>query len=110
MKKYSSKRTELMGLTFDSKAEAKRYGELLLAQKAGLISGLVCQVPFELAPKVKLLGDSRSRPALRIVVDFCYCEKGQIVFEDTKGFDTPLGRAKRHLLKHTHNIDVRITK
>ena len=110
MNKYGAKKTVVAGITFDSRAEALRYQALVLLQKSGRISGLTLQVPFVLAPGVKLLGDKRARPPARIVVDFCYCESGEIVFEDTKGFDTPMGRLKRHFLKHIHNIDVRIAK
>ena len=110
MNKYSAIKTEINGIIFDSKAEARRYSDLVLLQRAGKISGLTLQVPFELAPGLRLLGDKRARPAIRIIVDFSYIEEGKQVFEDTKGFDTPLGRAKRHFLKHIHNVDVRISR
>ncbi|HNZ28087.1 MAG TPA: DUF1064 domain-containing protein, partial [Spirochaetota bacterium] len=44
------------GITFDSKAEMKRYTELLLLQKAGAISDLRLQTPFELIKTFKYKG------------------------------------------------------
>ena len=74
-RKYGNKKTQFAGLTFDSKAEARRYGELQLLERAGLISNLRRQVPIELVPGVKLWGAARARPAIRLVVDFCYQEQ-----------------------------------
>ncbi len=46
MSKYKAVRTEVDGIKFASKKEARRYGELLLLQRAGEISNLELQVPF----------------------------------------------------------------
>ena len=110
MNKYGAKKTELDGMTFDSKAEARRYTDLILLEKAGQISGLTCQVPFELAPSVKYQGDKRAKPPLRYVADFVYCENGVIVVEDCKGVLTDGFRIKRHLMKWVKGIDVRLSK
>ena len=59
-RKYGNKKTQFAGLTFDSKAEARRYGELQLLERAGLISNLRRQVPIELVPGVKLWGAARA--------------------------------------------------
>lgn len=59
-------------LNVDSKAEARCYGELQALERMGLISNLRRQVPIELVPGVKLWGAARARPAIRLVVDFCY--------------------------------------
>lgn len=109
-RKYGNKKTQFAGLTFDSKAEARRYGELQALERMGLISDLRRQVPIELVPGVKLHGAARARPAIRLVVDFCYQEQGATVWEDTKGMETPLSLAKRHMAKALHGIDVRVTK
>ena len=110
MRKYRNEKTVVAGLTFDSKAEARRYGELQLLERAGRISDLRRQVPIELVPGVKLWGAARARPAIRLVVDFCYQEQGATVWEDTKGMETPLSLAKRHMAKALHRIEVRVTK
>lgn len=111
MSKYKARKTELDGITFDSQAEANRYRNLALLQKAGLISDLELQVPYVLAPKAKLQGESRTRPAVRYVADFRYTDSmGQLVVEDVKGMDTPVSRLKRHLLKTVHGVDVRVIR
>ena len=79
-------------------------------ERAGRISNLRRQVPIELVPGVKLWGAARARPAIRLVVDFCYQEQGATVWEDTKGMETPMSLAKRHMAKALHGIDVRVTK
>lgn len=110
--KYRNKKAVVDGITFASKAEARRYGELVLLQLTGQIAGLITLQPvFELAPGVKLDGEKRKRPPLRYVADFEYCDQyDRRVIEDVKGQDTPLSRAKRHLMKTTLGLDVRIVK
>jgi hypothetical protein len=114
MTKYRAIKTEVDGQRFDSKAEARRYSELRLWEKAGEIKDLRCQRAFVLAPGVKFDGESRAKPPLRYVADFCYQEwrvdRWHTVVEDVKGVQTPLFRAKRHLMKHLFGIDIRIAK
>ena len=108
--KYRNTRTEFAGLTFHSKAEAKRYGELQILERIGQIRGLQRQVAYELAPPVKYAGASRTKPALRLVVDFSYWEGEQQILEDTKGVQTDVFKVKRHLLKAVHGLEVRLTR
>lgn len=107
--KFGAIKTEVDGIVFASKAEARRYGDLRLLEKSGQISGLTWQVPFELAPSVKYLGDKRAKPPLRYVADFVYCENGVIVVEDCKGVLTSAFKIKRHLMKWAKGIDVRLS-
>lgn len=44
--KYGAVKTEIDGIVFDSKHEAKRYQELWLLEQAGEITNLRLQVPF----------------------------------------------------------------
>lgn len=108
--KYRNKKTEVNGITFDSKAEASRWMDLVLLQKAGQISELERQVPIKLIDGVKLPNERLARPAIRLVVDFCYVMCGEKIYEDTKGMETPLSRAKRHMAKVLCGIDVRVTE
>lgn len=109
MTKYGAQKTTVDGIVFDSKREATRYGFLLMLQNAGQISGLTLQVPFVLAPSVRLHGEKRARPAVRYVSDFVYsCPLNGVVVEDSKGMDTPMSRLKRHLMATVHGIYVRI--
>jgi hypothetical protein len=50
--KYGSVRTTVDGMTFDSKKEARRYGELKLLLKAGQIRNLKIQPHFALMAPV----------------------------------------------------------
>ena len=110
MSKYRSKKVCIDGRNFDSKREASRYTELMLLSKAGEITGLTMQVPFVLAPGIKLLGEVRKRPSLRFVADFVYTDvkDSMVVIEDVKGMDLPMGRLKRHLMKTVLGLDVRL--
>jgi len=111
MSKYGAIKTEVNGIMFDSKAEARRYGQLIMLERAGIIAGLTRQMTFVLAPSVKFEGAKKAKPALRYVADFIYSDSntGKIVVEDVKGVITPLFRVKQHLMKHLHGIDIRIT-
>lgn len=109
MSKYHSQKTEVDSIVFDSKSESYRYLQLKALERAGKISGLTLQVPFVLAPAVKLHGEKRTRPAVRYVCDFTYSHPlDGIVVEDVKGMDTPLSRLKRHLMATVLGVWVRI--
>ncbi len=97
--KYRAVRTKVGDLTFDSKKEARRYGELVALQAAGKISGLRFQVPFKLhAGNGNLIG--------KYVADFVYDEAGRVVVEDVKGFKTPMYRWKKKHLKAEYGIEI----
>lgn len=109
--KYRNVRTALDGLTFDSAKESRRWAELRLLERAGRITELQRQVPYELAPSVKFQESRRAQPPLRLVVDFQYKENGALVLEDVKGGEatrTDAFRIKRHLLLHLHGLHIRI--
>ncbi|MDQ3270765.1 MAG: DUF1064 domain-containing protein [Pseudomonadota bacterium] len=110
--KYGNHKTVIDGITFDSKAEARRYGELLLLQKSGAIQQLQLQVPFVLWPGVKFPGAARATPACKYVADFVYMEPVgtgllRTVIEDVKGMRTAVYKLKKHALKALHGLDVR---
>lgn len=109
MSKYGARKTTVDGITFDSAKEARRYIALRDMASKGLIHDLELQPSWELLPGVKLIGDTRKRPAVKYVADFAYrTELGAYVVEDVKGMDLQMGRMKRHMMKAIHNIDVRI--
>ena len=107
--KYRNKPCEVGGEKYRSHRERDRHQSLLLLQRAGKIAGLTREVPFELAPGVKIEGEPRKRPALRYVADFVYSdvETGRIVVEDAKGMQTPVYRLKKHLMATLRGIHVR---
>ena len=109
--KFNAQKVELNGMTFDSKKEHKRYIELKAMQQRGEIFGLEHHTKFELAPKIKLEGEKRAKPALRYFADFTYYnDVGQYIVEDVKSEATRKKdsyRNKKHLMKTVLNIDVR---
>jgi len=110
--KFKAKKTSVNGMTFDSKAEARRYGDLYLMEKSGHIKDLRLQVPYILAPRVKFEGSPSAKPALKYVADFSYIEAdtGRAIVEDCKGVLTEGFQIKRHLMLSVHGIDVRLSK
>ena len=83
--KYGNQKAELDGHVFDSKAERMRYAELKMMEKAGFISDLQMQVPFELQPKFLNKQTGKMERAITYVADFVYKENsGSVVVEDVK--------------------------
>jgi len=73
--KFNAVRTEVDGVKFSSKKEARYYGDLSLAQKSGQLLFFLRQVPFHLGGGV------------RYVCDFAeFWANGEVRFVDTKGF------------------------
>ena len=116
--KYANQKTTVLGETFDSKREFRRYQELILLQKAGRISDLRRQVPFELIPSQRepdqygVRGGIRKRgkvieKSVSYVADFVYRENGETVVEDAKGVRTEKYIIKRKLMLWVHGIRVR---
>lgn len=106
--KYGNRKAIIGSQCFDSEREGRRWLALKKLERLGKISQLERQVKFELAPKVRLAGEKRARPAIRYIADFRYfdIEKGCFVIDDTKGRDTPISRMKRHLMKTVLGLDV----
>lgn len=107
--KYGSHKTQVDGITFDSKAEARRYQELLLLQRAGHISELKLQQRYLLLPSKRNADGYLEREAA-YVADFVYVDHlGNTVVEDTKSpaTRTPEYVLKRKLMLHVHSITIR---
>ena len=101
MSKYGSRKTFVDGMLFDSKAEAARWQELQLLERAGEVSGIERQVTYELIPK------QPGERAVKYIADFRYKTKeGQTIVEDVKGFKTEVYKIKRKLMLHVHGIRV----
>ena len=100
MNKYKAKRTVVDGISFASKAEARRYTQLLLLQRAGAIEELELQPRLLLVvAKIKIgtyVGDFRYRDMVT----------GDMILEDVKGVLTPVYRIKKRLVKALHGIDI----
>lgn len=108
--KFNAHKVELDGMTFDSKKEHKRYIELRAMQQRGEIFGLGHHTKFELAPKTKLEGEKRAKPALRYFADFTYyISSGEYIVEDVKSAATrklASYRTKKHLMSTVHGISI----
>lgn len=87
--KYGAEKVTLDGVVFDSKKEARRWGELQLLVKAGEIIDLRRQVVVPLEGKLGPVLTRKGRP-MRLTVDFGYVEveTGLQIWEDAKGLPT----------------------
>ena len=106
--KYSNKKVNIDGITFDSMKEANRYRELKLLEKVGEISNLVLQPVYVLLNGFEY--KSEKIRAIKYIGDFEYLDSktGSKVLEDTKGFKTKDYLIKVKLLKNKYpDIDFR---
>ena len=119
---FHVKTTTSDGVVHDSKKEADRWCELRLLERAGKISDLKRQVPYELIPAQyeiteryskssgKRLKDSKKliEQKCSYIADFVYYDNDskKIIVEDTKGVKTKEYILKRKLLLYMFNIKV----
>ena len=98
--KYGAIRTTVNGITFASRAEARRYQALLLLERAGEIRDLELQPAYPFVIKGILVGTYRA--------DFRYRVPGQPVpvVEDVKGVRTPVYRLKAKLMQAIYGITI----
>lgn len=94
--------------------ERKRGAELELMQRAGIISDLQTQVPYELIPAhYEVVNGKRKciERACTYKADFVYydVENKQLIVEDSKGFRTKDYIIKRKLMLHVHGIKIKET-
>ena len=120
-KYYNIKTKTLDGLVFDSYKEASRWEQLRLLERAGKISNLERQVPYELLPHQyesyerysktgKSLPDGKRLIERKVeyIADFVYTdEKGERIVEDAKGIKTKDYILKRKLMLLVHGIKIR---
>jgi hypothetical protein len=99
--KYGNEKTEVGGILFDSKREAKRYKELLILLKAGVIGLLERQISYEL--------NEGGTHSLKYIADFRYilCATGETVVEDAKGMRTVVYKKKKRLMKQVWGITIK---
>ena len=102
--KYKNIKTEVNGIKFASKKEAKRYSELRLMWLGNRISDLQTQVRFELIPAMVINGKKECK--ISYIADFVYKDKGVQIVEDVKGIKTDVFKIKYRLMKQVHDIDV----
>lgn len=118
--KYYARKVEVDGITFDSHKEANRYQELKILERAGEITDLQMQVPFELIPAQRepdtygVRGGVRRGKVIEHSVvyyaDFVYKDKhGNTVVEDTKSKYTKTKdyKIKRKLMLYFFGIRIK---
>lgn len=98
--KYGAKRTVIDGIQFDSKMEAEYYRQLMLLQRAGVITDLELQPGFTLLDSFTKNGKKVQGIVYR--ADFKYKEAGKTVVVDVKGVRTKDFNIKKKLFDYRY--------
>lgn len=115
MTKYHAQKDRRGGLTFDSRAEAKRFDQLMLRLRAGEIRNLKLQVRYCLQEAYTALNGERVR-SIDYIADFVYERKtapdanGDVywlpVVEDVKGMRTHDFAIKAKLFRSRYGFPI----
>ena len=90
--KYGARRTEVDGIRFDSRKEARYFRQLRMRQGTGEILFFLRQVPFHLPGGV------------RYVVDFAeFHADGTVHFVDVKGMETAQFKSKKKMVEDIYS-------
>lgn len=93
--KFNNVPTEVDGVKFQSKKEARYYQDLLLAKRSGDLLFFLRQAPLHLPGGV------------RYVVDFIeFWKSNEVRFVDVKGVKTPMYKVKKRLVEATYPITI----
>ena len=100
--KYGARKVKLDGYTFDSQGEMRRYQELKLMEKQGLIWTLKIHPRYDLSVN--------GHKVCAYVADFEYQNMGllSVHVEDFKGVLSPMFKLKRKLFKAIYGFDIEI--
>lgn len=97
--KYAAQPTEVDGIRFDSKAEARYYLELKARRAAGDVVYFLRQVSIHLPGRT------------RYVVDFLVFEaSGRVRYIDVKGMETQTFRLKKRQVEELYPIEIEVVK
>ena len=109
-RKYSNRKVERDGYTFDSRREARRYEHLKADEAHGRIADLEVHPPFPLWVAVDVQnGQPRVRElGRRYEADFRYrvVATDAVVVEDSKGMRTPLYKLKKRIVEANYGIEI----
>ena len=109
MSKYGNKKVLIDGIKFDSMAEGKRYKELKLLQRAGIIKELELQPKFLLQESFKKNGKTYRK--IEYIADFKYIENGKVIIEDVKGKETEVFKIKHKLFEYKYrDLELKLVK
>ena len=93
--KFRAIPTELDGIKFASRKEARRYKELRLLEKSGELLFFLRQVPFHLPANVKY-----------VCVFLCFWQDDTVTIEDVKGIKTPLYVLKKKQVEAIYPVKI----
>ena len=93
--KFKAKPQTLDGIRFASKKEMRHYCDLQKLQALGEIVFFLRQVPLPIPGGIKYVCD--------FVV---FWAKGDVTFEDVKGFKTDLYKVKKKLVEHHYPLKI----
>ena len=106
--KYGNKKVIVDGHTFHSKREARRYKELKLMERAGVIKDLELQPTFELIPTIRTETETLRKTVYKADFRYFDVKANHEVVEDVKGFKTDVYKLKKKILLHKYkDIDFR---
>lgn len=97
--KYNAKKTDIDGIRFDSKKEAKYYQDLLLRQRAGEVIFFLRQTAFHLPGGVTYRVDFQE-----------FHSDGTIHFVEIKGFETKDWIMKKKLVEALYPVEIEVIK
>ena len=103
-RKYRNQPVVIDGERFDSKLEAKHYGEIKLREKIGEVSNVIRQPKYDLIVNDIKVGSYRADHAFYDHVE----DKERVV--DSKGMDTEASKLRRKLVKAIYGVDVEVWK
>jgi hypothetical protein len=104
--KYNNKHTWIDGICFDSQLEARRYGQLKLLQRAGMIKGFCRQ------PEFVLVEGNEQQLAITYKADFIVFNLNRTVtVEDTKGYESEQWKRTYKMFKAKYpQIEISVLK
>lgn len=97
-RKYRNVPTEVGGILFDSRKEARQWERLLLRQGSGQIHGLQRQVPYPLEVNGVLVCE--------YVADWTYFEGDVLIVGDCKGVRTEAYKLKKRLMLAVWGLEI----
>ncbi len=99
MTKFNAKQIYIDDIKFHSVGESERYKELKYQKYAGLITDFQMQVPLTCK-----IGDKK---ICVYICDFVITlNNGNVIYEDYKGFRTPIYILKKKLVEALYNIEI----
>ena len=104
-RKYHNTKTVADGIKFDSKLEAKRYVQLKIMERAGVIRDLELQPEYELIPSFRKNGKTWRRTVYKADFRYILAEDDSYIIEDVKGSTsviTDVFRLKQKLFEYKY--------